>query len=86
MLVLDTCLAHGIPVACYVGGGYDKDLEILAARHTMLHEAAQECFEGYALGAMVSHDSLPFIPMPIASMDDIPGWDSCDKYGRIEGT
>lgn len=28
MLVLDTCLGEGIPVAGYVGGGYDDDLEV----------------------------------------------------------
>jgi hypothetical protein len=28
--VLDTCLGAGVPVAGYVGGGYDDDLEVSA--------------------------------------------------------
>jgi acetoin utilization deacetylase AcuC-like enzyme len=28
LLVLDTCLSAGAPVAGYVGGGYDDDLEV----------------------------------------------------------
>lgn len=28
LLVLDTCLSQGVPLAGYVGGGYDDDLEV----------------------------------------------------------
>eukprot|EP00879_Flechtneria_rotunda_P018304 GHRR01019201.1.p1 GENE.GHRR01019201.1~~GHRR01019201.1.p1 ORF type:complete len:343 (+),score=113.12 GHRR01019201.1:374-1402(+) len=40
LLVLDTCLAAGVPVAGYVGGGYCRDLNVLAERHMLLHKAA----------------------------------------------
>ena len=49
MLVLDTCLAMGIPVAGLVGGGYDKDLDRLGARHSILHTAATDIWSDYRL-------------------------------------
>ena len=39
----------GIPVAAYVGGGYDKDMEALARRHCILHHVAREIFESNKL-------------------------------------
>lgn len=47
--VLDTCLAHGLPVAGYVGGGYHRDLQLLARRHTLLHRAADELWHSRSL-------------------------------------
>ena len=38
-LVLDAVRAHGLPLACVVGGGYADDLDVLARRHALLHEA-----------------------------------------------
>ncbi len=38
--VLATCRDAGIPVAAVIGGGYDRDLDALAARHAQLHHAA----------------------------------------------
>ncbi|KIZ02981.1 Uncharacterized protein MNEG_4983 [Monoraphidium neglectum] len=49
LLVLDTCLGAGVPVAGYVGGGYDDDLEVLAARHCALHKAGLRMFKDYSL-------------------------------------
>lgn len=49
LLVLDTCLAAGVPVAGYVGGGYDKDLDVLAERHMLLHKAANQMWQAYEL-------------------------------------
>ena len=49
MLVLDTCLAMGIPVAGLVGGGYDRDVALLGARHGILHAAATEIWSDYRL-------------------------------------
>lgn len=49
MLVLDTCLSHGAPVAGYVGGGYAEDLKVLADRHTWLHRAASRMWEYHGL-------------------------------------
>jgi acetoin utilization deacetylase AcuC-like enzyme len=38
--VLRTCRAHGVPAACVIGGGYDRDHTALAKRHATLHRAA----------------------------------------------
>lgn len=40
--VLSSCRARGLPLACVVGGGYADDLDALAARHAILHEAIAE--------------------------------------------
>ncbi|PNH03939.1 hypothetical protein TSOC_009972, partial [Tetrabaena socialis] len=50
LLVLDTCLGFGVPVAGCVGGGYDDDLDVLARRHLHLHRAAAELWAQYGLG------------------------------------
>jgi acetoin utilization deacetylase AcuC-like enzyme len=44
-LVLETCLAAGVPVAGVIGGGYAPDLEQLVRLHSILHRAASELFE-----------------------------------------
>jgi acetoin utilization deacetylase AcuC-like enzyme len=38
-LVLDAVRSRGLPLACIVGGGYADDLDVLARRHALLHEA-----------------------------------------------
>ncbi len=38
-LVLAACRSRGVPVACVVGGGYADDLDLLARRHALLHQA-----------------------------------------------
>lgn len=49
MLVLDTCLSQGVPVAGYVGGGYDSDLDVLADRHIWLHHSALHMWNDHGL-------------------------------------
>jgi acetoin utilization deacetylase AcuC-like enzyme len=49
LLVLDTCLGLGVPVAGYVGGGYDADLDVLADRHICLHRAAAQMWQDHGL-------------------------------------
>jgi acetoin utilization deacetylase AcuC-like enzyme len=49
LLVLDACLGRGVPVAGVVGGGYDDDLETLAARHAALHEAGLRMWRDHGL-------------------------------------
>jgi hypothetical protein len=36
-------------VAGFVGGGYDKDLDVLAERHMLLHKAALQMWRGFGL-------------------------------------
>ena len=50
MLVLDTCLGSGIPIAGVVGGGYHEDLDVLAYRHCYLHRAAMDLWDAHGLG------------------------------------
>ena len=38
-LVLAAVRSRGLPLACVVGGGYADDLDVLARRHALLHEA-----------------------------------------------
>lgn len=40
--VLESCVRRGIPVATVIGGGYSKDIDALARRHTLVHRAAGE--------------------------------------------
>ncbi|CAI7778144.1 unnamed protein product, partial [Closterium sp. NIES-54] len=49
MQVIDTCVGMGIPVAAYVGGGYHRDLQVLAQRHCLLHRAAAEAWQDHGL-------------------------------------
>jgi len=50
-LVIDTCLAWGVPLAGYVGGGYAEDLSDLVDRHLSLFLAANELWGEAARGA-----------------------------------
>jgi len=43
-LVLETCLAAGVPVAGVIGGGYAPDLDQLARLHTLLPRVASALF------------------------------------------
>lgn len=45
-LVLETCLNRGTPVATVIGGGYDKDHERLALRHSIVIEQAHALVHG----------------------------------------
>lgn len=49
LLVLQTCVAAGYPVACVIGGGYANDLDSLIYRHSLLHRAATEVYRQYRL-------------------------------------
>lgn len=40
--VLESCVLRGVPVATVIGGGYSKDIDALARRHTLIHRAASE--------------------------------------------
>ena len=41
-MVLEACRRRGVPLAVVVGGGYAADVEIVAARHAILHEVAAD--------------------------------------------
>lgn len=47
--VLAACLQQRVPVACVIGGGYQKDVDKLARRHCLLHRAASDLFQMYKL-------------------------------------
>lgn len=43
--VLEQCVRRGVPVATVIGGGYSKDIDALARRHTLVHRAADEVYK-----------------------------------------
>uniref|UniRef100_A0A3Q4BL10 Histone deacetylase domain-containing protein n=1 Tax=Mola mola TaxID=94237 RepID=A0A3Q4BL10_MOLML len=42
LYVMKTALRRGVPVAAVIGGGYSKDLDKLAVRHSIVHRAATQ--------------------------------------------
>lgn len=42
--VIEQITSHAIPIACVIGGGYDHDNRVVAARHSLLHQAADCVF------------------------------------------
>ncbi len=47
--VLENCVRNAIPVACVIGGGYADDIDCLAQRHSLVHQAASEIINRYRL-------------------------------------
>jgi acetoin utilization deacetylase AcuC-like enzyme len=47
--VLENCMRRAIPTACVIGGGYDNDIERLARRHSLVHQAATEIYTRHRL-------------------------------------
>ena len=43
--VIEQVLDFGVPIACVIGGGYDHDHQVIAARHSLLHQAAAEIWQ-----------------------------------------
>ena len=44
--VIEMVRARDIPLACVIGGGYDRDIAALAARHALLFAAARDALAG----------------------------------------
>lgn len=40
--VINECRKRNLPIACVIGGGYDKDQSKVAWRHSILHKAAND--------------------------------------------
>lgn len=47
--VIETCVALNLPTACVIGGGYDRQEEKVAWRHSLLHQAADQIWKAYLL-------------------------------------
>lgn len=47
--VLNRCVEAKIPVACVIGGGYDKNLEKLVRRHAIVHEESAFIWRKYRM-------------------------------------
>jgi acetoin utilization deacetylase AcuC-like enzyme len=43
--VIGTCVKAGVPIACVIGGGYDRNAEALARRHSLLYRAAAKVWQ-----------------------------------------
>ncbi|WP_243730210.1 histone deacetylase family protein [Marinomonas balearica] len=55
--VIETCLDLGLPVACVIGGGYDRQEWKVAQRHSLLHQVASEIWYERGLSSMPSMSS-----------------------------
>lgn len=67
--VIDECVRRGIPIACVIGGGYDRDRTALARRHALVHRAAARVWARRSLGDRDSRqlrgeglEALPELP------------------------
>ncbi|XP_041664127.1 uncharacterized protein SYNPCC7002_A1628 isoform X1 [Cheilinus undulatus] len=49
LYVLKTVVSRGIPVAAVIGGGYLKDIDKLAVRHSIVHRAATQVWRECAM-------------------------------------
>ncbi|WAJ30378.1 histone deacetylase family protein [Antarcticirhabdus aurantiaca] len=49
--VIGFCREAGVPVACVLGGGYSRDIDALARRHSIVHRAATAEFSAPSAGA-----------------------------------
>ena len=47
--VINKCVSCNIPIACVIGGGYDKDINALGRRHAILHEECAYVWQKYKL-------------------------------------
>uniref|UniRef100_H3AMK7 Histone deacetylase 12 n=2 Tax=Latimeria chalumnae TaxID=7897 RepID=H3AMK7_LATCH len=47
--VIDTVVSKGIPIATVIGGGYTRDIDKLASRHTIVHRAAAKVWQRRSL-------------------------------------
>lgn len=43
--VIETCVSLNLPTACVIGGGYDRQEEKVAWRHSLLHQAANQIWK-----------------------------------------
>ncbi|MCV2402427.1 histone deacetylase [Marinomonas sp. C2222] len=43
--IIETCILHNLPTACVIGGGYDRQEEKVAWRHSLLHQAANKVWK-----------------------------------------
>lgn len=45
LYVLKTVVSRGVPVATVIGGGYSRDIDKLAVRHSIVHRAATQVWK-----------------------------------------
>lgn len=43
--MMKTVVSRGVPVAAVIGGGYSRDIDKLALRHSIVHRAAAQVKE-----------------------------------------
>uniref|UniRef100_G3PCD8 Histone deacetylase 12 n=1 Tax=Gasterosteus aculeatus aculeatus TaxID=481459 RepID=G3PCD8_GASAC len=42
LYVMKSVVSRGVPLAAVIGGGYSRDIDVLAARHSIVHRAATQ--------------------------------------------
>lgn len=50
-LVITACMERKLPLACVIGGGYDRDVPRLVRRHSILHREASVCYSEFLSAA-----------------------------------
>ena len=53
LYVIDKCVEAGVPIACVIGGGYDRDARALARRHGLVHRAAAKVWTRRRMGRLL---------------------------------
>lgn len=48
--MLKTAVKRGVPIAAVIGGGYSRDIDRLALRHSIVHRAATQVNETDKIG------------------------------------
>ncbi|XP_074535122.1 uncharacterized protein SYNPCC7002_A1628 isoform X2 [Halichoeres trimaculatus] len=49
LYVLKTVVSRGVPVAAVIGGGYSRDIDKLAVRHSIVHRAATQVWRDHGM-------------------------------------
>jgi len=55
VFVLRECAIRHIPVACVIGGGYNKDRNTLARLHSIIHQAAYKVWKDLDMKSRVTY-------------------------------
>lgn len=58
--MLKTVVSRGVPVAAVIGGGYSRDIDKLALRHSIMHRAAVQVKEAQLLKQMLPNDPFKY--------------------------
>lgn len=61
--IVSECIKRAVPVACVIGGGYDKDINQLAIRHSILHKSTLSLLQNSGEPCIPSPQELEFFKL-----------------------